>query len=483
MAVRHFSSILNNSLPRDDLTPFTHENAFPPQFYESVYFVKPKRAEYIEVTFTWCVPPQSSVNRSVQITWLAVFKLVYSYSEQAYGFLLRTICPNHLVLGLNGSLGTYLEQKRWSEGLNVDLYNNDAFSLFLIKVYPTDSGWNSLDEVIETVFSYIRVHLPMLKRDGLIERLYRDFVNVESWPQRGSNYTLHTSVMCSATQLAESLVAHSPSRQLKSECDLGAIHDAIDTLNGGKFNITITVPVGYDKSVQFELKDESCGAEYSVRKMPPKWISLWANPRAFDGLSLPAPNPMISKSCTMARKRFTNTRPKCTRVMWANCGFAKTTNICYLPPTAISIWRHRSYCPRRRSKRFLHSLCFRHHTFIDSIYFHASSAMNTLLFHILENRRKTLSKEIQGALVEYSFEEADDGIVLKVSRHMVRLHILIWWVMHIVAAAMGSESKHPFDCEIYYDRIEGNRRKYERRGISFLSESIRCYILKMWRSR
>lgn len=60
--MEHFSSVPNNELPGLDFTPFTHENAFQPNFHEKVFFVKPEVAKPcdgdMDITFTWCVPSE-----------------------------------------------------------------------------------------------------------------------------------------------------------------------------------------------------------------------------------------------------------------------------------------------------------------------------------------------------------------------------------------------------------------------------------------
>lgn len=172
------------------------------------------------------------------------------------------------------------------------MHSNSVFSLFTIVIRPTDKGVTNLDEIFEAVFSFIRLYLPMLKQNGLLQQLYRDFMNAESWPQHISDGLLH-----SVQSLAKSLLVDSSRTELENKYD--EINDAIDTLNKGNFNITITVPSTYDESIQFDLKEESSNAEYSERKMPDKWILLWNNPKVIDEFSLPAQNPYIADDFTI----------------------------------------------------------------------------------------------------------------------------------------------------------------------------------------
>lgn len=61
MVERHFSSIPNNNLPGNDFSSFSYQNAFKPQFYEKVLFVKPL-SNILKIDLTWCMEPQIEVN-------------------------------------------------------------------------------------------------------------------------------------------------------------------------------------------------------------------------------------------------------------------------------------------------------------------------------------------------------------------------------------------------------------------------------------
>lgn len=102
----------------------------------------------------------------------------------------------------------------------------------------------------------------------------RDCIEILSMWRLGSEVSLYSAM----DQVMSS--SNSPSKsELKD--DYEAIRKAIDALNERNFNIMITAPPTYDESVQFELNEESCGIEYSERKMPDKWNSFWNNPWMF----------------------------------------------------------------------------------------------------------------------------------------------------------------------------------------------------------
>lgn len=53
LAVRYFSNIPSNNLPGDDFSSFNELNAFRPDFYDKVFFVRPK-SNICRLDLTWC---------------------------------------------------------------------------------------------------------------------------------------------------------------------------------------------------------------------------------------------------------------------------------------------------------------------------------------------------------------------------------------------------------------------------------------------
>lgn len=56
LTVRYFSNIPSNNLPADDFSTFNERNAFRPDFYSKVFFVRPK-SNICRLDVTWCLPP------------------------------------------------------------------------------------------------------------------------------------------------------------------------------------------------------------------------------------------------------------------------------------------------------------------------------------------------------------------------------------------------------------------------------------------
>lgn len=190
------------------------------------------------------------------------------------------------------SLETYLKKWNWIYTITLVVRSNAIFGLFMIKVDLTEDGLMHLDNVIEVIFSYIRVHLQTLKTNESIGRLYRDYVNLKSVPR-----FINEDTSDGAERLTKSLMNNTSKNVSKYDFDLQAIQEAIDLLNTGNFNVMILSREKYDESIEYT--EESCPVKYFERKLPDKWVYLWNNPKMFPDLCLPAPNPYIANDFTI----------------------------------------------------------------------------------------------------------------------------------------------------------------------------------------
>lgn len=175
--------------------------------------------------------------------------------------------------------------------------SNTMFCLFTLSIHLTDDGFQHIDEILEAVFSYLR----LLKQAGPSETLFREIASIEE-------NTFRFASERDAIDNVEDLVInlkHYPSKYLLTgdslffDYDPVAIQAATNALNTRTFNIMITSIHKYDDNVQYELNEKWFGTEYTERDMPEKWITLWNNAKPFEEFTLPAPNPFIADDFTI----------------------------------------------------------------------------------------------------------------------------------------------------------------------------------------
>lgn len=239
-----------------------------------------------KIMLTWCVPSQAPVSR---------FDIVArSFSSPLIQFSSKQSCqtkPYHFLQHLmefdgENSLKCYLRKRDLACGVSPVIHTNIVFSLFVVKVDLTDDGVRHLDDVIEAVFSYLRVVLPKLKEDDSVERLYRDFVSMNNAPRFFSE-----DVLDGVERIAKSLLRNSTRSVSKYVFVRNAILEAIDTLSRRDFNITVISQDKYDERIEYV--EQKGRVKYFESKIPKKWISMWNEPKLFGDIALPAMSPYI----------------------------------------------------------------------------------------------------------------------------------------------------------------------------------------------
>lgn len=214
------------------------------------------------------------------------------YRTKPFEFIAKLVADTS-----SGGLESFLIDKRWC--ISVVAYSNprDVFGLFHVTINLTDDGFRHLDDVLEATFAYLK----FLQQTGPNERLFREYQTIAENCFRFANERNAEYV---AWGCAKNLRLYAPQDVLNGEFllyeyDAAAIQRAIDILNTRTFNIMVTAQQKYDENVQFDLKEEWFGTEYTETDMPGKWISMWENIKPVTEFSLPAPNPFVADDFTI----------------------------------------------------------------------------------------------------------------------------------------------------------------------------------------
>lgn len=195
----------------------------------------------------------------------------------------------------NGSLSSYLVNKRWCSSLSSYCRTKDSLSFFSIDVTLTNEGFQHLDDVMEATFAFLKFQ----KKCGPNEQLFREYQTIAA-----NIFHFAVEKEREVTELASNLRHYSLKDVLTGdslffEYDAAAIERAIDALNTRTFNIIVAAQSKYDENIQFELKEQWFGTEYSEVDPPHKWSLAWENVQPYKEFSLPAPNPFIADDFTI----------------------------------------------------------------------------------------------------------------------------------------------------------------------------------------
>lgn len=200
---------------------------------------------------------------------------------------------------------SYLRRKLWAVDLGAGtdtsgMGSNKLFSLFNICVYLTEDGFDHLEEVLESIFSYLK----LLQLAGPKESIFQEIQNTEA---NAFRFCDERDALDNVEDLVISLKQYPSKYILTGDClyfkyDANAIQKIIDELNSPKFNIMITSTRRYNEKVTYELTEPWFGTTYTELDMPDEWISLWKNATPFPEFALPEPNPFIADDFSILYK-------------------------------------------------------------------------------------------------------------------------------------------------------------------------------------
>ncbi|XP_031625679.1 nardilysin-like [Contarinia nasturtii] len=385
MANRHFSTIPNNQMPGDDFSKFTHHNAFQSKFYEKVYFVKPI-GNISKIDITWCLWP-----------------MIENFKCKPDQYL------SH-ILGHEGkgSLLSYFRKKLWAVDLaagtdNSGMGSTKLFSLFNICVYLTEDGFDHLDEVLFSIFSYLK----LLQLNGPKESIFREIQTIEANAFRFAN---ERDALDNVEDVVISLKQYPPKYILTGDClffeyDANAIQQIIDELNSSKFNIMITSTRRFSENITYEQTENWFGTMYTEIDMPEKWLSLWKNATPLSEFALPEPNKFIADDFTILYEEG-QTIPMYPMKILDN-------DLCEL-------WF------RQDDKFLLPTACYNFYFMTpDAIATIEDMIQMTLLATLLKYQFVEKLYPATCAGLEYSCYAADLGLVLKVSGFNQKLHLIV----------------------------------------------------------
>lgn len=199
---------------------------------------------------------------------------------------------------------SYLRKKLWAVGLHAGIeISNDVYSLFVIHVFLTDDGFDHLDDVLEAIYSYLK----LLQLVGPKESLFRE---LQTTTANAFRFTDERNALENVKELVLTMTTYPPKyiltgANLYLEYDESAIRQTINELNSQKFNIMITSKRKYNEDITYELTEPWFGTKYTEIDMPEKWISLWKNATPLPEFALPESNPFITDDFSILYQKTT----------------------------------------------------------------------------------------------------------------------------------------------------------------------------------
>jgi len=242
LAEKYFAEIDGEREVHDAIVPIIdHRNAFKPEFFNKIYYVKPKADKYT-LLLNFVMPSMQKQYKSKPHDYLA-------YIIQHEGA---------------GSISSYLKKHllalRIEAGADDHCFDaNSMFTIFSIDVTLTEKGLANVDEVLQAIFSF----LLLLQQTSLAE-YQRFFVELKDIKDTHFKYQEEKTPTDNVEEFVVNTIFYDAADVLRGsdvylDFDGDKVIDLIKLMNEGKFNFILLT----DKHNSYDKVEQWFGTEYS----------------------------------------------------------------------------------------------------------------------------------------------------------------------------------------------------------------------------
>lgn len=274
MVLTHFSGVPSNDLPPLCLSGVT--NVFDTPEFNRIYHVIPVK-DLSQLDITWALP-----------------SLKNKYRTKPQHFLSHLLGDEG-----RGSLLSYLKKKCWVLGTNIGngetgAEHNTLYTLFTVSLSLTETGYEHVKEVIQTVFAYLN----MLKQTGPSQRIFEELKSVS---EMSFQYAHEQSPIDIVENLCEIMQSYPPEdyltgTELYFDFDPNEITHLLTHMTPDKANyIIFKTP----KNMEGYQTERWFGTKYCAVDIPGDWLESWVQAPLIPELSLPPPNNFITKDFSL----------------------------------------------------------------------------------------------------------------------------------------------------------------------------------------
>ncbi|XP_044727404.1 nardilysin-like [Chrysoperla carnea] len=400
--VDYFSKIPNNQLPPPNFEQYAGHVFDTPEF-KRMYYVKPVK-DICQLHLTWPLPSllkQYKSRSQHYVAWLI--------GHEGKGSLKSYFMDNVWVLDISAG----------NEGSGSEY--NSMYTLFSIDIVLSDEGFNHISEVLDAVFSYIK----MLKHFGPQERIFKEIQSIKSTAfrfqdERGAYNTV--------VALAENMQFYPPEHYLVGnylylEYDPEGITNVINCLKPETVNIMISSTKLPD-NIQYNRVEKWFKTPYYVKDIPKESIEKWQNIECYDCFKLPEPNIYLTNDFTLLT-HDKNVIPEYPEQVLKN-------SLCEL-------W----YRPDIKFKLPIAYMYFYIITPM-SVNSPQTASMVDLYVTMLEHQLNEASYDARVADLHHSIYSYEKGIMLKLNGYNEKLHLLLELILRKMKSFSSNLSEKLF---------------------------------------
>lgn len=430
--VECFKEVPNNELPQDrfilTVPPFKEKE------FSRLLVVEPVK-DINHLDLTWVLPSTLKMYRSKPL--------------------------NHLswVIGHEGkgSILSYLRKKLWGFDIIVSgggdgTEENSIYSLFTITLVLTQEGVQHVQEILNSVFQYIK----MFQKEGPQKRLFQEMQLIAETSFRFSEEVTSSD---NVEQLSENMhfypsTDYITGMELFFEYDPDLIKSLLSNLRADNVNVMISSKV-LAPTENLDKIEPWFGTKYNSKEIPTEWIKEWQDEslQSQYGFHLPEPNPFIpSDFAILPVPDISEEFPK---------------NI--LKDDIIEVWYKQDVI-----FKLPNAFCCFHLISPMSYKTAQNAAMLDLFISIL---KQYLGEDLYPANVaqlEYGFYPGENGMVITVNGYNEKLKLLLRAVIDGIVS-LSTDLKPDMVVAMKDEQKRGYANACSKTG--FLSRDIRMSIL------
>lgn len=276
IVVKRFSGVKSGDPENENLSPNPPkiEEIFKPEFYNKIYFMKPTSARKA-LLLNWTLP-------SIQ----------KFYKCSPFDFIAHIFINEG-----EGGLSNYLKEKLLITSLSFYVHENSfggnsQFCLPRLIVNLTDAGLESIEQVLDAIFSYL-----LMIKDTSIEDLRRLYNELKERTEISFKYHTEKSALSNVRDLITPMMKFEDCDILRGTSlyqifDEKVITESISSLNERKFNLLIV----NDDHEALSKKEKYFDVEYDDQDFPEAYQKLWNERKRNPDFFLEKPNPFIAKN-------------------------------------------------------------------------------------------------------------------------------------------------------------------------------------------
>lgn len=269
LVVSIFSPLKASSSEIDEKIELSVDEIFKPEFFDKIYFVKPKNAKKA-LHLCWALP---SVQKHYKTSPLAYVANIFTNERE-------------------GGISNYLREQKWMTSLQCYTHirgfgGNSHYCMPRLTIGLTDLGFEHLNEVLSSIFSYL-----LMIKESPVEEHRRVFNDIKAEQETVFRFQREQPASTNVKNAANSMMMFEDSDILLStpiykEFNENVITDVINSMNQRKFNILI---LDNDRE-SYDMKEEYFGTEYDQQDYPDEYKKLWGERKLNPIFYLEKPNP------------------------------------------------------------------------------------------------------------------------------------------------------------------------------------------------